>query len=91
MVQATITQMGTRNINVQLVNATRGKVVRAEPISALYEQGLVFHSDEYPALEDELCTTRFEDLEKSPNRLDALVWAMTELCENNFDFNVRVI
>lgn len=91
MVEATITQMGTRNVNVNLVNATRGKVVRAEPISALYEQGLVYHTDEFTALEDELCTTRFEDLEKSPNRLDALVWALTELCENNFDFNVRVV
>lgn len=79
MVESTITQFGKRNINVKQVVATRGKAVRAEPVSALYEKGLVYHVEEFPELEDELCTTRFEDLTKSPNRLDALVWAITEL------------
>lgn len=63
------------------VTATRGKVVRAEPISALYEQGKVHHVGYFPQLEDELCsfTTTGYQGENSPNRADALVWAITDL------------
>jgi hypothetical protein len=61
------------------VNATRGKVVRAEPISARYEQGLVHHVGMFPQLEDEMCSYLGLPGEKSPNRLDALVWTLTEL------------
>jgi phage terminase large subunit-like protein len=65
-------------INVKLVHASRGKAVRAEPVAALYEQGRVDHTDVFSQLEDELCTwTPFD--RQSPNRLDALVWAMTNL------------
>lgn len=81
MVESTITDFGKNSVNVKQVNATRGKVVRAEPISALYENGRVFHVKQMTSLEDELCTTKFEDLKESPNRLDALVWAITELAE----------
>jgi phage terminase large subunit-like protein len=59
------------------VHATRGKRARAEPVAALYEQGRVSHVGAFPDLEDEMCSA-IED-GKSPDRLDALVWAVTEL------------
>lgn len=61
------------------VQATRGKAVRAEPIVAKYEKGLVHHVGEFAELEDELCNWVPESGMKSPNRLDAAVWALTEL------------
>jgi phage terminase large subunit-like protein len=67
-------------VNVKLVTATRGKAVRAEPISALYEKGRVHHVGTFAALEDELC--EWVPGMKSPNRLDALVWCGTELLLN---------
>lgn len=68
-------------INFRLVNASRGKVVRAEPFSPLYEQGKVRHVGCFPELEDELSafSTSGYTGERSPNRADALVWALTEL------------
>ena len=65
----------------KMVTATRGKAVRAEPISALYSEGKVRHVGQFPDLEDELCafsTTGYTG-NKSPNRADALVWGMYEL------------
>jgi predicted phage terminase large subunit-like protein len=67
-----------RNIPFKAVHASRGKVVRAEPIAALYEQHKVFHTQSFEALEDQLVTWTPET-GKSPDRLDALVWALTEL------------
>lgn len=63
------------------VVASRGKSVRAEPISALYEQGRVHHVGEFPDLEDQLCNFTASGYlgDGSPDRADALVWAMTEL------------
>jgi predicted phage terminase large subunit-like protein len=61
------------------VRATRGKVTRAEPISALYEQGLVFHARVFPKLEEQMCSFVPDHLSKSPDRVDALVWGMSEL------------
>ena len=63
------------------VNASRGKVVRAEPISQLYEQNKVHHIGYFPELEDQLCgmTTAGYMGVKSPDRADGLVWALTEL------------
>lgn len=63
------------------VVASRGKSVRAEPISALYEQGRVHHVGEFPDLEDQLCNFTASGYlgEGSPDRADALVWAITEL------------
>lgn len=63
------------------VTATRGKAVRAEPISALYEQGKVRHVGNFRELEEELTafSTNGYMGEQSPNRADALVWALTEL------------
>ena len=63
------------------LTASRGKAVRAEPVSALTEQGKIRFAGEFPALEDELCafTTNGYMGERSPNRADAFVWAMSEL------------
>lgn len=67
--------------NYKHVTATRGKVVRAEPCSALYEQGKVRHVGVFPQLEEELCafSTYGYMGAGSPNRADALIWALTEL------------
>lgn len=67
------------NVSYRKVIASRGKQVRAEPISALYEQHRVHHVGAFPALEDQLTTWDPATAEKSPDRLDALVWALTEL------------
>lgn len=62
------------------VHATRGKYVRAEPVSQLYEQGRVSHVGSFPQLEDQMCEfTQEGTMGYSPDRLDALVWALTEL------------
>lgn len=53
-------------------------MIRAEPIAALYEQKKVFHVGLFPELEDQMCTF-VGGSHKSPDRLDALVWALTEL------------
>jgi Terminase RNaseH-like domain/Phage terminase large subunit len=69
------------NARVEVVSASRGKVLRAEPISALYEQGLVHHVGRFGVLEDQLCafTTAGYRGEGSPDHADALVFAVTEL------------
>jgi phage terminase large subunit-like protein len=69
------------NISYKAVNASRGKVVRAEPISALTELGKIKFIGRFDTLEDELCgfTQTGYIGEKSPNRADWFVWAMTEL------------
>ncbi len=71
------------NVSYRAVHASRGKVTRAEPISALYEQGKVHHVGTFQQLEDQLCafTSDFSRASAgySPDRLDALVWAITEL------------
>lgn len=66
------------NISYSKVHASRGKTARAEPIAALYEQGKVHHVGQFAALEDEMCSYVAGGSE-SPNRMDALVWALTEL------------
>lgn len=66
-------------IHYKDVQATRGKAVRAEPVAALYEQGKVHHVGEFHDLEEELCNWIPGIGMKSPNRLDALVWAVTEV------------
>ena len=67
------------NVNYKAVRATRGKFVRAEPIAALYEQKRVKHVNRFSLLEDQLCTYNPEISSISPDRLDALVWGLTEL------------
>ena len=66
-----------RNISYKAVRATRGKIIRAEPIAALYEQDKVSHVGIFKELEEQLCS--YIGGGKSPDRLDALVWALTEL------------
>jgi phage terminase large subunit-like protein len=68
-------------VPVMQVRATRGKYVRAEPVAQLYEQGKVKHAGTFAALEDEMCGFGLDGLSsgRSPDRLDALVWALTAL------------
>jgi phage terminase large subunit-like protein len=66
------------NIPYKKVHASRGKRVRAEPIAALYEQGKVTHLQGLEVLEDQMCSFT-PDTQSSPDRLDALVWALSEL------------
>jgi len=66
------------NVSYKAVHASRGKQVRAQPVAALYEQGKIDHVDSFPELEEQLVTWTPES-GKSPDRLDALVWAFTEL------------
>ena len=73
-----VLQQVDRNVPVTKVHATRGKRVRAEPISALYEQFRVHHVGAFPQLEDQMVMWT-PDTATSPDRLDALVWALTEL------------
>ena len=65
--------------NVRSVRASRGKYIRAEPVSALYEQGRVHHVGCFGTLEDQMCSFSPQSNQRSPDRLDALVWAVTDL------------
>ena len=68
-----------RSASYKAVRATRGKAVRAEPVVALYERGQVHHLGEFAVLEDEMAMWVPGESSRSPNRMDALVWALTEL------------
>jgi phage terminase large subunit-like protein len=80
MVSAVIKQVDA-SVPVTPVRATRGKWLRAEPVATLYEQGRVRHAGSFAALEDEMCDFALSGLSsgRSPDRLDALVWAVTSL------------
>lgn len=78
MVEQTLRAAGAKT-RVRLVHASRGKRARAEPVSALYEQDRVRHVPGLLTLEDELCTWSASTGDPSPNRLDALVWALFDL------------
>jgi phage terminase large subunit-like protein len=67
-----------RSISYRKVHASRGKAIRAQPVAALYEQGKVSHVEAFPELEEQL-TSWTPESGTSPDRLDALVWALTEL------------
>jgi phage terminase large subunit-like protein len=80
MVRAVLREVdGT--VPLKEVHATRGKYLRAEPVAALYEQGKVKHVGAFPLLEDEMCDFGLGGLSsgRSPDRLDALVWAITAM------------
>lgn len=72
-----------RSVPVTLVHASRGKHVRAEPISALYEQGRVHHVGRFDKLEDQMCLFSIDNVRDentgSPDRVDALVWGLSQL------------
>ena len=78
MVKHTI-KMEDPDVPVRLVSASRGKAVRAQPIADLYEQRRIHHLGSLPLLEDELVEWNSDGSGPSPNRLDALVWAFSEL------------
>jgi predicted phage terminase large subunit-like protein len=80
MVESVI-RTADRNVPVKLVTASRGKAVRAEPIAALYEQGRVTHARGLDALEDQMMQMTLTGYvgDGSPDRVDALVWALSEL------------
>lgn len=82
MVEGTIRALDQR-ISFKSVHPSRGKVIRAEPIAALYEQRKVHHVGNFSTLEDQMCsfTSDFDRSRNgcSPDRVDALVWALTEL------------
>ena len=82
MVGATL-RMVDPNVAFTAVRASRGKVVRAEPVAALYQQGRVHHIGTFPQLEDQM-TNFTSDIDRaaagySPDRVDALVWAFSDL------------
>lgn len=77
------------NIPYRSVRATRGKIVRAEPIAALYEQRRVHHIGIYPELETQMCSYT-GDIKTSPDRLDALVWGLSELNKSLGNVNWRI-
>jgi hypothetical protein len=76
MVELTVRTVD-ENVSYKSVTASRGKLTRAEPIAALYEQGRIHHAGVFGELEEEMCA--WTPGEASPNRMDALVWALTEL------------
>lgn len=80
MVAATLKSIEA-NLPVTMVRATRGKYLRAEPVAALYEQGRVVHAARFSELEDQMCDFGPDGLSsgRSPDRLDALVWALAAL------------
>ena len=81
MVETTLRSSGC-NLPMKAVHASRGKVIRAEPVSLLYEQGKVSHVGTFAILEDQMAnfTSDFNRTRQgSPDRLDALVWALSEL------------
>jgi PBSX family phage terminase large subunit len=81
MVESVLRSQGAKN-RVKLVTATKGKFVRAEPIYSLYEQNRIFHVGNLSILESQMVTFN-PDKGKSPDRVDALVWGLTELMINN--------
>jgi phage terminase large subunit-like protein len=81
MVRHTL-QTEDANVPIRLVHASRGKMARAEPVSALYEQGKVYHVKGLNDLEDQMVTWEPLGSTGSPDRLDACVWALTDLMLN---------
>jgi phage terminase large subunit-like protein len=75
----TLLRMVNRSVPYKGIHASRGKVTRAEPISALYEQKKCHHVGNFPILEDQMCDYDAKTMKYSPDRMDALVWAFTEL------------
>ena len=80
---ASVIKAVDRSLAPKLVHASRGKYIRAEPISSLYEQNRVHHVGRLDKLEDQMCTFSVDNIRGngmgSPDRVDALVWGLTEL------------
>jgi phage terminase large subunit-like protein len=92
MVRAVLAQVDP-TVPITTVHATRGKYVRAEPVAVLYDQGRVRHVGAFPELEDELCDFGPGGLSsaRSPDRLDALVWALSHLMLTRAEPRVRAL
>jgi predicted phage terminase large subunit-like protein len=86
-----VLRTAARDLPVKMVTASRGKVARAEPIAALYEQSKVSHVGEFRELEDQLCAMTPGGYvgEGSPDRADALVWALSELQTSGYFYNLE--
>lgn len=78
-------------VNFRSVRATRGKMLRAEPVAALYEQGRVHHVGFFKDLEEQMCNYVPGTSVKSPDRMDALVWAITELVVDAEEISQRIV
>ena len=78
MVRAVL-QAAAPDLPIKLVHASRGKRARAEPVAALYAKGRVRHAGRFPALEDQMCAFGASEQSGSPDRVDALVWAIAAL------------
>lgn len=79
LVEATLRGASDDWLSYRSVRASRGKIVRAEPIAALYERGLVHHVGYFPEMEYQMRNYNGMEKEYSPDRMDAMVWAVTEL------------
>jgi predicted phage terminase large subunit-like protein len=86
MVGSTIATVDSA-VPFKALSATRGKRVRAEPVAARYEQGRIHHAGVFPALEDEMCMFLGDGSERTDDRVDALVWAFTELATGGLVLN----
>lgn len=80
-----------QTVPVRPVRASRGKAVRAEPVAALYERGLVHHLGTLPGLEDQMTSWDPAGTGRSPDRVDALVWALTDLVVNARSPQIRTL
>ena len=90
LVGATLkTAANERSLPIRLVTASRGKFARAEPVAALYQQRRVTHVGAFPQLEDQLCTWE-PGSPKSPDRMDALVWALSDLITDRRETRIWV-
>lgn len=76
-----VLQQAEANAPVKLVHASRGKIARAAPFAALYEAGRVHHAGRFAELEDQMCHYDGSKTIRSPDRMDALVWALADLAD----------
>ena len=83
------TRVHSENVPVKLVPSSRGKAVRAEPVKSLYADGRIHHVGHFPELETEM-TSWVPGDNRSPNRLDALVFAITELMLGKKGYSGRI-
>ena len=92
MVETTIRQVTDYGgaIPIKMVQASRDKVIRAEPVVALYEQHRVHHVGVHPGLEDQMCNWIPDTHAPSPDRLDAMVWAITELLVDQMNLDLEI-
>jgi predicted phage terminase large subunit-like protein len=82
LIQSMIKRLSDNPVPYKAVRATRGKMVRAEPIAGLYEQGKVHHVGSFSKLEEQMCQYTADTI-SSPDRLDALVWGIWSLSQSS--------